>query len=124
MSCQLECQGNISASCQAEMQGGCEAECKSPEGALFCDGQYVDHNGNLDDCVSALQAAFAIEVEGYADASGSASCSGGSCEAEGEAEAGCSMSVANKPTDGSTPYAVGLIAALGALVFGRYRRRQ
>jgi MYXO-CTERM domain-containing protein len=34
------------------------------------------------------------------------------------------MSVANQPSDGSTPYAIGLLGALGALVFGRSRRRQ
>jgi MYXO-CTERM domain-containing protein len=102
------------------MEGGCKVACQSPKGALYCNGQYVDYGDNLDRCVNALKAALDIEVQGYAY--GSASCSGGSCEAEGEA--GCSMSVANAPTDGSAPYAIGLLGALGALVFSRVRRRR
>jgi MYXO-CTERM domain-containing protein len=124
MSCQIECQGNLSAKCQTDMKGGCEVACKSPEGALFCDGQYVDHGGNLKDCISALEAAMSITVDVSASASFSGECAGGSCSAQGEAEAGCGMTVANGTTDGSTPYALGLLGALGALVFGRYRRRQ
>lgn len=124
MNCQIECQSEFSGGCYAEMEGGCKAACKSPEGALFCDGQYVDHGGNLKDCISALEAAMSITVDVSASASFSGECSGGSCSAEGEAEAGCSLSVANGQTDGSAPYALGLLGALGALVFGRYRRRQ
>ena len=122
MSCQVECQGELSASCQSKLEGGCKVACESPEGALFCNGQYVDHGGNMKDCIAALNAMLTVKVD--ASATGSIECSGGSCEAEGEAEAGCSMSVANQPSDGSTPYAIGLLGALGALVFGRSRRRQ
>jgi hypothetical protein len=54
----------------------------------------VDHGGNLEECISELEARLRIEVdvEATADAEGSSSCSGGSCEAEGEAEAGASAS--------------------------------
>jgi len=120
MSCQAECQGKLSANCQSELKGGCEAACKKPEGALFCDGQYVDHGGNMKDCIAALNAMLTVKVD--ASASASLECANGKCEAE--AEAGCSLSVANQPSDGSAPYALGLLGALGALVFGRYRRRQ
>jgi hypothetical protein len=114
MSCELSCR----TSCYAEMSGGCKAQCESPEGALYCDGQYVDDGGNAKACMDAL-AAIGAHVEGYADAS--AECSGGSCEAE--AEAGCSLaSISPKKPSGSAPYVVGLIGALGALVFGLRRR--
>jgi len=122
MSCQMSCQSELSASCQAELEGGCKVQCQSPEGALFCDGEYVDHNGNLSECINALNAVLTVKVD--ASASGSLNCPGGSCGAEAEASAGCGNSIANTPTDGSTPYALGLLGALGALVIGRYRRRR
>jgi hypothetical protein len=48
--CQASCQGscNVQANvdcnemCSASVQGGCTASCKTPQGALFCNGQYVD----------------------------------------------------------------------------------
>ena len=47
----------------SELSGGCEAECESPEGALFCDGQYIDHGGNLEECIASLKALFDIDVD-------------------------------------------------------------
>jgi hypothetical protein len=123
MSCQVDCQATLSVDCHAELEGGCKAACSSPEGALFCDGQYVDHNGNAQACMDAV-AAWTAEINASASGSTSAQCSGGSCTAEAEGDAGCGMSVANGTTDGSAPYALGLIGALGALLFGRARRRK
>ena len=79
------------------------------DGALFCDGQYVDVEDNLDACVNALRDALSIEVMGYADAE----CMGGSCTAE----AGASCSVA-----GSRSEALGSFGLLFlALFIGRRR---
>jgi MYXO-CTERM domain-containing protein len=121
--CQADCQSKLSASCYAEMEGGCKVACKKPEGALYCNGQYVDHGGNAQACLDAI-AAWAARVDAYAEGSASFNCSGGQCTADAEGEAGCSMSVANATTDGSAPYALGLLGALGALVFSRVRRRK
>ncbi len=101
------------------MKGGCEVACEKPEGALVCDGEYVDHGGNAQECLNAIEA-WSAQFNAYAE--GDVSCSGNSCEAE--ASAGCGSTVANAPTDGSAPYAIGFLGALGALAFGRFRRRQ
>ena len=86
LDCQIDCQSEAQADCEVEVQGGCEVECESQEGALFCDGQYVDHGGKLDECVAALRAALDIKVAG--SASGSSSCTDDQgCMAEGRAKA-------------------------------------
>ncbi len=116
--CQIDCQAMLEVSCSASLQGGCEAECSKPEGALFCDSQYVDHGGNLQECLDALKAELNIEVM----ASGSASCEGGSCQAEGEVSvSGCAVS----PTSSSSaPLSAGFaLTALAGLFVGRRRRR-
>lgn len=110
--CQIECQASGFAECEADLQGGCEAQCQRPDGALFCDGQFVDA-ANLDACIAALQALFAIRVEVYAD--GSAECNGNTCYAEGEV--GCSC-------DAGGPGDLPLAAALGLLGLGALRRRR
>lgn len=122
MSCQVKCQGKLNAACETKLKGGCKARCESPEGIVTCDGQYVDHNGNGKACLDAITA-WTAKIDAHADASGSASCANGKCTAEAEASAGCGSTVADGTTDGSAPYAIGLLGALGALVFGRLRRR-
>jgi hypothetical protein len=85
--CQVECQADGFAMCEADLQGGCEAQCQKPEGALFCDDQYIDHGGNLEECINSLQAELNIEVEGYAEAE----CANGTCEAEAGGAISCSV---------------------------------
>jgi MYXO-CTERM domain-containing protein len=111
--CQIECQNNSFASCEAELQGGCEAECQTEEGALFCDGQYVDHGGNLDECVAALRALFDIEVDGYAEGR----CEGNRCEGS----AGGSISCAVAPSPDPAKQAA-LWTFLGLIGFASARR--
>lgn len=111
--CQIDCQGG----CTAELTGGCEVQCQNPDGALFCDGQYVDAGGNLQECINALEAALSITVD--VSARGSAACEGNTCAAEGEVSAGCSAA-GHRPSGPSTPwYALGLVG-LG-LAFARRR---
>jgi MYXO-CTERM domain-containing protein len=111
----VDCQADGYVDCYAEVSGGCEAECMSPDGALFCDGQYVDHGGNLDACRNALRDAFDIEVM----SSGSAMCADGSCTAEGEVSVGCAA--APGQTAGSRW--AGLVGFLAVgLLFVRRRR--
>lgn len=112
--CQIDCQADGYVECKADLEGGCKGHCNEPEGALFCDGQYVDAGNNLEECIAALKAIFNFNIEGYAD--GNAQCSGNTCTAEGIA--GCSCS-ADAP--GDVP-----LAALGLafVVLGATRRRR
>ena len=103
LDCQIDCQADGYVECTAEVTGGCEAACDTEDGALFCDGQYVDYGDNLDECVEALMALFDIEVEGYA----SADCQGNMCEAEAGGSASC-----------STGGAGGGLAAAGWILIG------
>ena len=110
--CQVDCQRPQFPSCQAEIQGGCEVACETEQGALFCDGSYVDHDGNLEECLSSLRAALDVMV------SGSASCDGNSCEAEGAISCSCTASDAQTDAQGGAIFVLG-----GLFLFGLSRRR-
>jgi hypothetical protein len=104
--------------CKASLQGGCEGQC-DVDGALFCDGNYVDHGGNLQGCIDALKAALNIEVSGYANAN----CEGGTCEAE----AGVNCSACAVAPGWSSPIDERALAALGlglGLAMAARRRRR
>lgn len=117
--CQVQCQSKSFAKCEADLQGGCETQCSQPDGALFCDGQYIDTRDQLKQCLDYLEGTLKIDVQGYA--SGDASCEGNTCTAEGEAGFSCSSA----PTR-STPFNAGAlaVAALGAGVFVARRRKR
>jgi MYXO-CTERM domain-containing protein len=111
----VDCQSELYADCEVEMSGGCKTACETMEGALFCDGQYVDHGNNLEECIAALEAALDIQVEGYAE--GSSECANGTCTAEGEAGVKCSAAP-------HAPASAGGLAALGMLGAVLWRRRR
>lgn len=111
--CQIDCQAEGYAQCKADLEGGCKADCQTEKGALFCDGQYVDHGGNLEECVGALKALLDIDVSGYAEGE----CSNGSCYGE----AGGSITCAVDPV-GPTRWAA-VLGVLGLVAFGSARRR-
>ncbi|HVH47761.1 MAG TPA: hypothetical protein VM925_35740 [Labilithrix sp.] len=113
--CQISCQSKGYAQCKANLQGGCTARCEKPEGALFCDGQYVDTGDNLKNCIAALDAYLNVKV----DASGSASCDNGTCEAKGEASASCNASPTEAPASSAW-----LLAGLGTVIGVAARRRK
>jgi hypothetical protein len=112
--CQIDCQSSGFVECQSELSGGCQVECERPEGALFCDSQYVDHGGNLEECIESLRAVLNIEVTGYAEGS----CSNGSCQGE----AGGSISCAVAP-EGRGVLGMGALVLL-MLGLGRVGRRR
>jgi hypothetical protein len=117
MKCQTECQGRGFATCEGKMQGGCEFACKAPEGAAFCNGQYVDHGDNAQECFAALAALVNFEASGSA----SSECSGNKCsaEAEGKASASCASAPLGRGLGSS-----GLLgAALGLIGVSVARRR-
>jgi hypothetical protein len=106
--CQLECQTKGYAKCEADIQGSCKARCKADEGALFCDGQFVDNGDNLQMCIDALKAAFNAKVTVRAESEGESGCDGGTCGARGAAKVSSNCS--------STPGSPANIWALFALV--------
>jgi hypothetical protein len=112
--CQVECQAGGFVDCEAELKGGCEVDCQKPEGALFCDGQYVDHGNNLEECIAALEAAYNIDVEGYAEGM----CSNGSCS--GEAGVSCSI----EPGAERNAWTTGWLAFSSVFVVAAARRRR
>ncbi len=118
LDCQIDCQATLYADCEAMLQGGCEAECDKPEGALFCDGQYIDHGGNLAECVDALRELLGIMVEGYAEGS----CSNGSCSGEAGGTLSCGATI---DPSGRRHRAVvfGVLVALAGAGAARRRRR-
>lgn len=113
LDCQVMCQAEGYAECKVEIEGECKADCMG-DGALYCDGEYIDHGGNLEECVNALKALFDIEVSGYA------SCDGNSCEAGGEATLTCNVA----PEQDQRGWLFGVMLAGGLLAgAGRVRRR-
>jgi hypothetical protein len=105
LDCQIDCQAEAQADCEAELTGGCKVDCESEEGALFCDGQYVDHGDNLQQCLDALRN---LDVEVQAEAHG---------EARGEASASCGVAQPGAPAKGAPSWSV-----LGLLLALAYRR--
>jgi hypothetical protein len=117
LDCQVNCQASGFAKCETDLQGGCEAQCTSPDGALFCDGQFIDAS-ELRGCLDYLEGVLKIDVEGYAYADGE--CSGNTCEGEAGAGVSCSASPAGASKSGLGALA-GVIAGLGLLVARRRR---
>jgi MYXO-CTERM domain-containing protein len=111
-SCQIDCQADGYATCTVDAQGACMTHCDTEEGALFCDGEYVDYGNNLDDCVNALKDLLGIEVEGYA----MAECHDNSCEAEAGGSVGCQV--------GGASGGAGLAVLFGLFMLGATRRRR
>ena len=121
--CQAGCQADGFAECETEIEGGCDIACKGDEGALFCDGQYVDHDNHLQECVDALKAALNITVETHAEGS----CSGNQCHGSASAKitsgSTCTVSQADTARNNA-----GVLAFLGpaaiALLLRRARRQR
>ena len=112
MGCQIDCQKPKFPSCEADLQGGCEIDCNS-DAALFCDGQYVDHGNNLEDCLDSLRAVLEVEVDVWAEGG----CEPGRCA--GEAGFSCACTASDDPWSQSGGLA---LAALGIFVLGATRR--
>jgi hypothetical protein len=120
MSCQVDCQAKGYVGCTTDLQGGCETACTRPDGALFCDGQYIDAGDQLDQCVADLKSLFQIEVKGYAY--GDAQCSNGECTAEGAAGFSCAQDAGAGQSSSSAAGILGALAAFG-LAFSRRKNQ-
>jgi len=120
MDCQVQCQSKGYVDCETKLEGGCKTACSKPDGALFCDGQFIDvSEDQLDKCVAQLKEALQIEVKFYAE--GDAQCSRGTCTAEGSAGFSCAQSGAGAGESSSALGMLGAIAAFG-LAFGRRKK--
>jgi MYXO-CTERM domain-containing protein len=109
----VSCQSKGYAQCKTDLTGGCKAQCQKPEGALFCDGNYVDSGNNLQNCIDALNAVLHVKVDA------SASCSGNTCTAQASASSSCAAT----PHDDASPLNAGLlIGVLGIAAIGARRR--
>lgn len=118
LDCHMNCRANADVTCTTD----CRASCEKPNAAIFCDGQYIDHGGNLDSCLSAIEATVTANIKYDATSSGSASCANGTCQAEGEAEASASCAVAKVPHS-SGWLALGLFGAITSGIVLRRRQR-
>ena len=122
LSCQVDCQGKAYASCKTNVSGGCKGDCSNPRGALFCNGQYIDNNGSVDDCIAALKAALpTIKVD--ASAQGESSCMGSTCMASGSAKASANCAFSPSNAGGNVAGAFAVVSALGAALMRRRRSR-
>jgi MYXO-CTERM domain-containing protein len=120
LDCQLDCQAKGYARCESDVTGGCKARCKTTEGALFCDGNYIDTGDKLQQCVDALEATLQAHV--MASSSGSSSCDAGTCSAKGQARVTTNCSAANPGAGGSALPGILLLLGFGAVVRRRSRR--
>jgi hypothetical protein len=119
LDCQVDCQADGYVNCEAEVTGGCKTRCEADEGALFCDGQFIDTGDKLDECVAALKAILNAKVT--ASATGTSDCEGGTCRAEGKARVSSDCTVARVGT-GNTR--AGLFGVIGLLAVGFVVRRR
>jgi hypothetical protein len=117
--CQIDCQAKLEGKCTAELEGGCKARCTKPEGALFCDGQYVDTGDNLQECIDALRAALNIQVQGSA----SAQCNNGTCTGAAEGSASCTVSPRREPAPAAPIVPAVIVATAIAVTALRKNRR-
>ncbi|HEY4156807.1 MAG TPA: hypothetical protein VGM29_01875 [Polyangiaceae bacterium] len=120
--CQISCTPpSAYATCESMLSGGCMVECTQPQGALFCNGNYVDTNGNLASCEAAIEALFPtihVTTNGMA----SANCSGNTCEAEASGSATVGCAVAPGRSNEGMGGAAAMLVGLGAMLVGRRRQ--
>jgi hypothetical protein len=119
LQCQVMCQSSGYAKCEANLEGGCKADCQKPEGALFCDGQYIDHNGTVQQCIDAIKAALpSVTIDVSAQSSGSCDSTTSTCMGQASASASCAFSPHGVNGNDLTG-AFALFAALGAVCMRR-----
>lgn len=120
LKCQVDCQAEGYVDCE----GGCKAKCERPEGAMFCDGEFVDDGGHLKECYDALKGWVESHIEVKGSSQFDSGCENGVCTAEGEAQGEVKASCAvtpGRPASGAG-LLVGLFLGAGALL-GRRRSR-
>jgi hypothetical protein len=116
LDCQVTCQESGSASCESNYMDVCTGQCSAPQGALFCNGQFVNVDAaQIAACEQQLTSLLNINVV----VSGSAACTGNNCSAQ--ASASCGQIAPGAPVTGSV-FAVGLGLGIAGAVRRRVRR--
>lgn len=122
LDCQIDCQAKGYVKCEADVTGGCKTRCKSQEGALFCDGNFVDTGDKLQECADALRDALNAHVQ--ASSSGSSGCDAGVCSAKGKAEVSSDCSVAAVGVKQTRASAAWLLLVAAGSVWRVRKRKQ
>lgn len=111
----FDCQDTCQTGCASTAQTECEEACRSADGALFCDGQYVMHDGDLDACIDAIEARLAIVVDESARPD---ECVGDDCpKPTVAAEPGCTVGRRGPPS----PEVPWLLSAIAVVLWRRRR---
>ena len=123
LQCQVDCQGSGYGQCEAKLQGHCTTDCGDPkQGALFCQGEYIDHKGTVNECIAAIRALLpTVYVDG--SATGQSSCSGNTCQASGEAHGSVTCAFAPSGSGGNVAGAFAALSVLGAAFMRRRKAR-
>lgn len=111
-SCDTQLNFDCDLSCTAKVQANCDVACAKPEGAVFCNGQYVNAT-DIKACVAYL-ATRNIKVD--TSASGSLSCTGTDCTGIGDVK-GCSTGTS------ANGYALGMLVIASTAALRRKRTR-
>lgn len=75
-SCNVDANFDCEVDCSASLQGGCKADCQAPEGALFCNGQFInvtDLTGCIDYILTEYEYTITFDVTGSVSSSCAAS---------------------------------------------------
>jgi MYXO-CTERM domain-containing protein len=123
MACQIQCQETSFDTCKTDYTATCKTQCSQPQGALFCDGSYVDVGSNLTDCVDALNAIVTNKITLSVTASGSTTCSGDTCTSTGTTTTKATCSASSAPAPGGPLAAFGAVFAM-ALAAARRRSKR
>lgn len=116
--CQIECQADGYLECKSNMADICQAQCKRPDGAILCDGQFVNAE-DIDRCRRAIEAALDIEVKASGSADGD--CSGNQCSAEAKGKVSCAVEAPSSRA--RSRWEVVALGVVSTLAMTRRRRR-
>lgn len=119
-SCTTQVNFDCDFSCFADVRGGCEVQCQKPEGAIFCNGQYV-HASDVQACIAYL-ATQGIDVD--VSARGSVKCDLNGCSGVGDiAGTGCAAAPQSRLGGGAAAGALLLFGMTAVAARARRRRR-
>lgn len=118
-SCTTQVNYDCDYQCFATLQGGCDVQCEKPDGALFCNGQFVNA-ADVDACITFL-ANQGITVD--VTARGEVKCDLNGCDGTGSAAAGvCSVSNVGMESAAASTLSLGVLGL--AMGLGARRRKK
>jgi hypothetical protein len=111
--CDTQLNFDCDLSCTAKVEGSCEAACSKPEGAIFCNGQYV----NATDAKACITYLATRDIKVDTSAKGSLTCTGTDCSGIGGVK-GCAVGASG---DG---YGVAILGLFGVVMARRITRKR